>query len=134
MAINGSSVLLLINVAGSDEPALFVPIGSQLGMQKQTNRELISAAHKNSPYTRSLYGRHSSNVTIDALFVPDEESQNHLEEAQRQERDVLVRVQREDGAVEQAWALIVSIGEGHPDNDRSTLAVELQIENDWEVV
>jgi hypothetical protein len=132
--INGSDVLLMINLGTPGSPSLTV-IGCQRDSSFEEISDTIDVSCKSARSMRVLSGRYSQNVSLDALFVSSFQSYMRLKNANRDGEFVtLARI--EDGLITQRiLAKIDAMSESFPDQAESTIAVSLtadgEIENVW---
>lgn len=127
MAKDGNSIILLVNIAEKGEAPDYEAVGEQRGLSIDTTTGAIDASHKLSDHMKNLYGRAESTLTLDALFVPDDLGVKAIERAQFNKEPILVRRQQDGVAVEQAEGIITSVSYDWPDNDVSTISVEVAL-------
>lgn len=133
MAINGFDVLLLVNT-GSDAAPTWTAVGSQRNVTFEETTASIDASSKDQREKRVLPGRYAATVSLDALYVPDDSAFLALQTANRAGELIKVRRERADTAEEEATALITSMTDEHPDQDASTISVDLEIDGAWSAV
>lgn len=120
--MNGSDILLLIDgdVVGSQRNVTF----------EETTAE-IDVSSKESRAMRVIAGRYGSTVSLDALYVPDDDAYARLKAAMRNGSLITV-IRQEDGDVtESAAALVTSLSEAAPDQDAATVSISLRIDGEW---
>ena len=93
MAINGQTVLVLVNT-GTEQVPIFTLVGEQRDMSLDQATGEIDASHKGNTDQVVLHGRDSATLTLDALEVPADAGQLALQAAQDDRAYVLVLVQR----------------------------------------
>ena len=128
--------MLLVNV-GTEAAPDWQLVGEQRSLSYEREREMIDASHKGSDHTKSLYGRQSSTMTLDALY-PDPDvgaiaTQSILEDAHDNAEEIVVRYRAKNHAFE-TTALVGTIGAEFEDNDVSTLSVELTLQGPFQPV
>lgn len=133
MAINGFDVLLLVNT-GSDAAPTWTAVGSQRNVTFEETTASIDASSKDQREKRVLPGRYAATVSLDALYVPDDSAFLALQTANRAGELIKIRRERADTAEEEATALITSMTDEHPDQDASTISVDLEIDGAWSAV
>lgn len=133
MAINGFDVLLLVNT-GSDAAPTWTAVGSQRNVTFEETTASIDASSKDQREKRVLPGRYAATVSLDALYVPDDSAFLALQTANRAGELIKIRRERADVAEEEANALITSMTDEHPDQDASTISVDLEIDGAWSAV
>jgi len=133
MGMNGTDFLLLVNT-GTAEVPVYTVVGSQRDATVDEASATIDVSSKDSRAQRVLPGRYSSTLSLDALYVPDDEAYQALVEANR--TGELIKVAKELAGVvtETADAVVTSISEGYPDQGEATVSVSLTIDGEWEAV
>ena len=133
MAMNGTDLLLLVNTGTPSVPTYEV-VGSQRDAEIAEETDTIDVSSKDSRAMRVLPGRFSGNISMDALYVPDDAAYLALRTANRDGALILV-ARQEDGVVtETVDAVVNSISEKFPDQDAATIAVSLTIDGFWAAV
>lgn len=130
MAINGTDVLLLVNTGTTLVP-VYTVVGSQRRLTRVENSAEIDVSSKEQREMRVLAGRYDSTMTLDALYVPDDDCYLALQSANRNGDLILVRKSEDGVQVEEATALVTSISESYPDQDAATISVSLRIDGAW---
>jgi len=133
MALNGADVLLLANTGTSVAP-VWTAVGSQRGVKFSESVNPIDASSKDGSRRRVLGGRYEASLSLDALYVPDDAAFLALQSAFRNRQLILVRREEEGVEIEEAEALISKMDSDFPDQDVSTIAIDLQVDDDWRVV
>jgi hypothetical protein len=120
--MNGSDVLLMIDgdVIGSQRGVTFEETTAEVDYSNKDQREMIVGA-----------GRYGATVSLDALYVPDDNGYERLKAAMRNGSLITVIRQEEGTVLESASALVTSISEAAPDQDAATIAVSLRISGAW---
>lgn len=130
MAMNGTNILVLVNTGTPAVPVLEA-VGSQRGVTFDETTAEIDVSSKDQREMRVLPGRYGATISLDALYVPDDDAYLALREAMRNGTSVLVRRQEEEMDLEEADAIITSLSEAGPDQDAATISVGLRIDGAW---
>ncbi len=129
--MNGADVLLLVNT-GTDEAPVYEAVGSQRGATFEENTAEIDVSSKTGGRAmRVVAGRYDATVTLDGLYVPDDNAYQALKAAERAGTLIKIRRQEEDADLEEASALITQISEAAPDQDAATISISLRISGAW---
>jgi hypothetical protein len=80
---------------------------------------------------RVIAGRYSANISLDALYVPDDAAFLALQNAMRNGELILVQRQEAGVALEEADALITSMSSSFPDQGEGTISISLTIDGAW---
>jgi len=129
MAINGRDVLLWVYTG-----AAYELVGSQRDVTFDESNEEIDVSSKDSRAKRVLYGRYSASVSLDALYVVDDEAYLALRDAERNGDLIMIERVEASGRDETANALIASLSEAAPDQGEATVSISLTIDGTWEEV
>lgn len=136
MAITGNDVVLLVNT-GTQAAPHYELVGEQRSLTYDLEREMIDASHKGSDFTKNAYGRQSGTMSLDALYpdpaVGATATQTRLLDAQNNKEEIVVRM-RVGTQIQESTALVGSVSTEFPDNDVSTISVELTLQRPFEVV
>ena len=133
VATRGTDILLLVNT-GTEEAPNYEIVAGQRGATFGETTDEIDASSKDSDAYRPLPGRNKSTITMDSLYIPNDESYQALKTAKRDREFILVRRQEAGGDLEEARAIITNLSRNAPDNDVATLTIGLTIDADWEEV
>lgn len=135
-ALVGNAAVLSVNTATPDLPN-YEQVGLQRGLTDELTREMIDASHKGSDFMKSVYGRMSGTLTMDAL-EPDPDfggaaaTHGALQDAMNDKQPILVQIRKTgtEGTVItlEAEALVGTMSTEYPDNDVSTLSLELTLQ------
>ncbi|HEY8414406.1 MAG TPA: phage tail tube protein [Thermaerobacter sp.] len=134
--MNGAQVLVLVKT-GEDQTSgqpIYTPVGEQTGLSSEESRDLIEAAAKGDDHMKHLYGRASTQVELEALYVPNDEAFLAIRDAYRNKAEVILRRSEDGQHVEEARAKVESISSEWPDNDSSTVSVTFQLQEPWREV
>jgi len=130
MAMNGTDVLLLVNV-GTPTVPIYQTVGSQRDVTFEEATEEIDVSSKDSRAKRVLPGRYSSSLSLDALYVPTNADYQALKDAMRNGDLILVARQEDNVTLETADALITALSEAFPDQGEATISVSLTVDGFW---
>jgi len=130
MAMNGSDVLLLVNIGTPSVPS-YQAVGSQRDVTFEEATEEIDVSSKDSRAKRVLAGRYSASISLDALYVPTRDDYDALKAAKRNGELILVARQENGVTIETANALVTSISEAFPDQAEATISVSLTVDGEW---
>ena len=133
MGMSGTDVLLLVNTGTTVAP-VYTAVGSQRGLTRDETTAEIDISSKDSRATRVLPGRYGSTMSLDALYVLDDDSFLSLQSAMRNGELILVRIEEDETETEEADALITSMSESYPDVAEATITVALRIDGEWSTV
>jgi hypothetical protein len=112
-------------------------VGLQRGLTHELTREMIDASHKGSDFMKSVYGRQSGTITMDALepdpdFGGAQATHDALTYAMNYKDTILVEIRKNGSAGtvkrDAAEALVGTMTSEYPDNDVSTVALELTLQ------
>ncbi len=130
---NGADILLLVNT-GTEGSPVYTAVGSQRNFSREESTEEIDYSSKNSRAKRVGAGRYSSSISLEALYVADDEGYLALRDAMRNGTLIKVRVQQDGVATEEADALITGLSEEYPDQAECTISCDLTIDGEWSEV
>lgn len=130
MAQNGSDILLLVNTGTAAVPA-YEAMGGQRDVTFDESTEEIDISSKDSRAQRVLPGRYSSTLSLDSLYVYDDDCYLALKDAMRDGELILV-ARQEDGVTEEtADAVITSLSQSFPDQEEATISIDLTVDGWW---
>ena len=130
---NGTDILLYVNT-GTEVAPSYVAVGSQRDVTFDESSDEIDISSKDSRAFRGIPGRYKATLSLDAIYVPDDEAYLALKTANRDGALILVRRYEEDVAFEEADAFVTSISENGPDQDAATISVDLTVDGEWSAV
>lgn len=130
MAMNGSDVLLLVNIGTAASP-VYQAVGSQRNVTLEESTEEVDVSSKDSRAKRVLAGRYGATISLDALYVPTRDDYNALKDAMRNGELILVARQESGVTTETANALVTSMSEEFPDQADATISVSLTVDGFW---
>jgi hypothetical protein len=134
-ALVGNNATLSVNTGTVDVP-VWVQIAFQRGLTNELTREAIDASHKGSDMTKSVPGRMSGTLSLEALapdpdYSGDISSHAALEDAMINKQPILVRTVKvgAEGTTitREAEALVITMSEEDPDNDVAIISLELTL-------
>jgi TP901-1 family phage major tail protein len=131
--LNGSDVVLLANT-GTELIPVYEVVACQRDVTFTETRDEIDVSSKCEPGRVFIPGRFRAEVSLDALYVPDNDAYEALKAAHRAGDLILIARQQEEVTVETALAMISSMTETFPDQDAGTISVSLTVSGMWEVV
>ncbi len=136
-SLTGNNAGLYVNTGTAAAP-VYTLVALQRGLSHELTREIIDASHKGSDFQKSTYGRQSGSLTMDAL-EPDPDfggataTHTALYNAMNNKSTILVEIRKVGSAgtvVRQAAeALVGTMSSEYPDNDVSTLSIELTLQS-----
>lgn len=129
MAMNGSDVLVLVK-SGAD----YIAVAEQTGLSMESDRNLIEVSSKNYDHAQFVYGRASDTLTLEGMYVPDDTALNLIKSAMNDKQIVYIRRQEAGDAVEEAQALIGTYSLDFPDDDTSTVSIDMTLNTPFTAV
>jgi len=126
LAIDGASVLLLVNVNGTP-----TAVGEQTNLSNSAEREMIDASHKQRDHTFFVYGKQDDTLSLESLYITGDAGLTALRSAQLTKTPVILRRSESGSAVQENTGLVASIEDTWPDNDVATVSVEIQLIDFW---
>lgn len=127
--MNGSDVVLLAEDApGSGN---HIVIGHQRDLSINENSETVDYNSKESRAQSVGYGRYSSDMSLDALYVPSDVAMAALKQAIRQGLYITVQTQIGGVATEEAECVVTGNVANYPDQGAVTVAVSLVVNGEW---
>lgn len=130
MAMNGTDVLLLVNIGTAAVPA-YQAVGSQRDVTFDEATEEIDVSSKDSRAKRVLPGRYSATLSLDALYVWTDDGYHALRDAMRDGELILVAREDDSTTIETADALITSLSESFPDQGEGAISISMTIDGFW---
>jgi TP901-1 family phage major tail protein len=130
MAMNGTDILLLVNTGTPGSP-VYTAVGSQRDATFGETTDAIDVSSKDARARRVLPGRYSSEVSMEALYVPSDAAFQALKDAMR--NGTMIKVVREESGVafEEAEGVVTDLSQAAPDQDGATVSVALAIDGQW---
>lgn len=127
MAENGSMLLIYANVGSVDTPS-YMKVGCQRDATIEESSDTIDVSCKDSRAQRVLPGRYSATVSLDTLYVPDDQAYLALKTANRNGHLVLL-LREEDGVpVEEFTAKVDSLSESFPDQGEAVVSASFTVD------
>lgn len=131
--MNGSDFLVLVNT-GTVVAPVYEAVGCQRDATIEEASESIDYSCKDSRAQRVDYGRYSSTLSLDGLYVPTDAGYQALKAANRDGTMILIAREYNDIATEIAEAKVDSISESYPDQAEATISVSFTIDDFWSEV
>ena len=128
--INGARFLVLVNT-GTPTVPVYEAVGSQRDATVDEASAVVDYSSKESRNQRVGYGRYSSTLNLDALYVPTNAGYLALKAANRNGDMILVARELDEVVVETANAKLDSISESYPDQGESVISVSMTIDGAW---
>ncbi len=125
--MNGADVLLLVETS----PGNYTAVGSQRDAKIERASGTIDLSCNGDIHQLVEYGRRTSSISLDAVYVPDDTAYQMLVDAYEDGDMIAIRVEEEGTEVRQASAKIDKISESHPDQDTSTISIDLTVSGAW---
>ena len=129
MSRSGTTVLVLVETS----TGVFTAVGSQRDASIDRTGDFLDGSSKDSNDEEGQPGRRGSTVTLDACYVEDDAAYLKLVSLYESDPPALCKLRKsEDGTdVQEADAVITAIGQRHPDNDISTVAMSFRVTGGW---
>jgi len=141
---NGAIVLLKVNQSGS-APDDFDFISGQANLTiNETTAEIDVSDKLSGRLGERVPGRATASVAVDLNFLRSDTIIAFLKTTYRNRRPIEVMVFDRDNLdavasngdiegtdVESAFGIIVNLTETHPDQDKSTISLEVNLNGDW---
>ena len=131
--MNGSDFILLVNT-GTPALPTYEAVGCQRDATIEEVSDTIDLSCKDSRAQRVDYGRYSSTVSLDALYVATDDAYLALRQANRDGDLILIAREENDVVEETALAKIDSMSETFPDQAEATISISLTIDGEWSTV
>jgi hypothetical protein len=134
MAINGSQVLIYVydkDYTGSTYSDKFIPVADQGDLSDEVKKNIIDSPSKTDTHMKGIYGRQEGSISLDALYFPNPTSADQkgflvLKNCFKNNKVAYVKIS--DGTnKEYAEVLVEKIGREWPDDDVSTVSVDLRL-------
>lgn len=124
MAMNGTDLLLLANIGTPESPS-YMAVGCQRDATIEEASATIDVSCKDSRAQKVLAGRYSGTISLDSLYVPDDQAYAALKSANRN-GDLILIARQELGEVTETFeAKVDSLSEAFPDQGEATVAISL---------
>lgn len=133
MGFNGSGLLVMVNTGTEETPAYEV-LPSQRDATIEEADAGIDVSSKDSRAQRVLPGRYSSTLSVDKLYVPNDDVYAVLRDALRAGTLVGVAKEESDVVTETAAARVDSLSESYPDQGESLVSISMTIDGFWEPI
>lgn len=127
MAMNGSALLVLANI-GTEQTPQYMAVGCQRDASFDEATANIDVSCKDNRAQRVLPGRYSATLSLDALYVPDDQAWQALRAAMRNGTLILL-AREEGGAVTETFPAVVNtLNQAFPDQAESTVAASFTVD------
>ena len=130
---NGADTLVLVDI-GASTPSWVIAAGQRDATFGEANT-LIDVSSKDSGRTEEvLMGRLSQTLTLDMLYIYNDQGYNALKDASRNGTAVTIRRRYQGADLEEAEAYIETRDESFPDQDAATISLSFRISGQWAAV
>lgn len=127
MAMNGTDLLILVNI-GTEQSPQYMAVGCQRDATIEEASATIDVSCKDSRAQRVLAGRYTATISLDALYIPDDQAYQALKAANRG-GDLILIAREEAGVVTETFpAKVDSLSEAFPDQGEATVAASFTID------
>lgn len=130
MGFNGTDLLILANTGTAQSPT-YEAVGCQRDCTIDEASETIDYSCKDNRERAVGHGRYSSDISLDALYVPDNASYLALKNSLRDGTMILVAREEEDVVVETVEAQVNSLSEIFPDQGEATVSMSMAVNGAW---
>lgn len=126
--LNGKDILVAISGHGV--------IGSQRGVTFNEQTNLIDISSKRSRAQFALPGRYSTQISLEALYIPNASGYNALKAAMRNGTYVtLIRSEDQTGSgqsnIEAIQCVVTGLSTAGPDNDAAVVSADFGSNGEW---
>lgn len=128
--VNGARFLVLVNT-GTPTVPVYEAVGSQRDATVEEASANVDYSSKNSRAQRVGYGRYSSTLSLNHLYVQTDDGYLALKAANRGGDMILVARELDDVTLETATAKVDSMSENYPDQGESVISCSLTIDGEW---
>lgn len=128
--MNGADVLVLLDMGTEVSPDYQV-IGCQRDSTLEETSDSVDYSCKDSRAQAVDYGRYSSTLSLDALYVPTNAAYMLLKQANRDGDMILIAREEDDIPTEYAMAKLDSISESFPDQGEAAVSIAFTIDGFW---
>jgi hypothetical protein len=133
MGFNGTDLLILANTGTAVSP-VYEAVGCQRDCTIDEASETIDYSCKDARERAVGHGRYSSDVSLDALYVPSNDAYLALKNAMRNGDMILIAREEEDVVTETVNAQVNSLSETFPDQGEATVSIGMAVDGAWTVV
>lgn len=130
MAMDGKNILVLADTGAGT----YAAVAEQTGLSWENTTNLITADSKDDDHTKWIAGKRDGTLSLEAAYVPDDAAYQAIKDAQASGTAVILRRSESGLEVEEAEAFVSTISGDAPDNDRATISIEFQLNEDWTTV
>jgi hypothetical protein len=129
--MNGTDLLVLANIGTPESPSYMV-VGCQRDATFEEASDTIDVSCKESRAQRVLPGRYSGTLSLDALYIPDDQAYLALRTANRAGELILIARQEFGVVTETFSAKVDSLSQAFPDQGEATVSASFTI-NDFPI-
>lgn len=127
MAMNGTDLLILANI-GTPETPSYMAVGCQRDATIDRQNAVIDVSCKSSRAQRVLAGRYSATISLDALYIPDDQAWQALNAAMLSGENILM-AREEKGVVTETFpAVVTGLSESYPDQGEATISATFTVD------
>jgi len=126
---NGADILVLIDL-GTETTPNYQLIGCQRDSNIEEVSEAVDFSCKDSRAQRVDYGRYSSTISLDALYIASAADWQKLKSANRNGNFVILASMVEGVIVQRARSKIDSIPQNFPDQGEATISASFQVDGE----
>lgn len=130
MAINGADVLLYANTGTPGVPVWTV-VGGQRDCTIGEDTAVVDGSSKDLRQARVQAGRYSSTISLDQLYTPSDAAYSALKTSFRAGTLIKVRIRESGVDKEEGNFLITSMERNHPDQEESTVSIDMQLDGSY---
>lgn len=130
MAMDGKNILVLADTGAG----VYAAVAEQTNVSWESTTNLISADSKDSDHTKWIPGKKDDTLSLEAAYVPDDTAYQAIKDAKAAGTSVILRRSESGVEVEEAEAFVSTISGEGPDNDKATISIEFQLNEDWATV
>ena len=128
--VNGALFLVLVNT-GTPSAPVYEAVGSQRDATVEEASANVDYSSKDSRNQRVGYGRYSSTISFEHLYIQSDTGYAALKAANRAGDMILVARELDGVALETANAKVDSMSENYPDQGESVISVAMTIDGAW---
>jgi TP901-1 family phage major tail protein len=126
-----SGSFITLHVEDSGVPGTYNQVGGQRDMTLGATRSEIDVSSKDDPAEKTLPGRLTEEVTLDAVYIDDDAALADLKTAVDDGTQVLLRWHLSGVAQKQATATVLEYSLQAPDQDAAVVSLRLKISGGW---
>lgn len=130
MALNGADVLLYANTGTPGVP-IWTVVAGQRDVTIGEDTAVVDGSSKDQRQARVQAGRYSSTISLDGLYVPTDAAWLALKSNKRAGTLIKVRIKEVGVDKEEGNFLITSMERNHPDQEESTVSMDMQLDGSY---